>query len=324
MRTFIYLTFWDCLVSEEFSRLDEVERIAADFFTWNVRNHPVRATRIGIFDNAGDLEDFSSSSIERERIFLTSLLRRCESAESNCTSQNQLYDLQLIKSATQSWIFRTDRLKELERDPDYLSLLFRSIFFVLEQPRLTDLAKAHLISARLARVPRYLEIAKLNLKDPDLVLLRYAITNTTALLSFISRIAKEASKWGLQEHSLQLLQQRISQSTKSLTFYRKFLSTLTSVSTRHQVDDQDFELLLKLRGVPFSTSEILKMAFERIDICRQTLTEIAKDFNQDVSWENIALPSRMASPSEASREYFETILRTRNFMLRSHFMTLPE
>lgn len=153
----------------------DVEQLSNSFLYGSLALDPVSATLQGYHEHQGvnldELwDDFSPAGLERERNFFTRAINRVDSLSQVQLPPELQGDLYVIKLAAQSEMLDLDRVQSFRHDPTvYVEEIGNGLYspFILNYaPEAKRLAE---ITARIEKIPAFLETAKANLVDaPDI------------------------------------------------------------------------------------------------------------------------------------------------------------
>ncbi len=150
---------------------------------------PLTATRLGDHRFDHQLDDVSAAGrarwLEHERRTLEELPRAVDYAQLSRPAQ---VDFEILRHQLQRSLWVTENIRAFERDPRvYGEYITDSVFVLFTQsslPMATNIANA---TARMAEIPRVLEAARANLRDPPRVVVETAIKQNRGAISFYER-----------------------------------------------------------------------------------------------------------------------------------------
>ena len=157
-----------------------------DFMDWYFETSPVSATNNGAHQYDGDLDDFSTEAILDRGEALRSFIQELATIDTTQLSFDNRLDFKILEGELQERLFSLEALKSWEKSPlMYNYLVGGSIYSLISRdfaPWEQRLANA---LSRLRKIPRLLEQAKANLKNPPEVFTETVISQNKGTISLI-------------------------------------------------------------------------------------------------------------------------------------------
>jgi uncharacterized protein (DUF885 family) len=163
-----------------------VQKAGQEYLDMLVEISPETATALGLHKNDGDLDDRSiagfDKAVDREETFLKSLKERFKSSRLGAAGRT---DLAMLLGALEVDI-RTKRVQRpLQRMPDLYASPLNAIFLMTARDYAPAADRARNVVARLEKIPKVIEAAKVNLLNPPRVWTEVGIDRATSAKSFL-------------------------------------------------------------------------------------------------------------------------------------------
>ncbi len=255
------------------SQEHDVEELAKNFLYASLALDPVSATLQGYHEHNGQnldelWADYSPAGIERARDFFHHAI-----AEANRLSQAQLPlelqgDLDVIKLAAESQALDLDRIQPYRHNPTvYVEAIGNGLYspFVLNYaPEAKRLAE---ITARIEKIPAFLETAKSNLVDSPEIRTQVAIEENQGNLDLIDHTIRAKIPADLKPRYDRA-------STTALAALRSFDDYLKTTLSRHSGDwRMDPQLYAEKFRVDLATGDTPQQALEGAEAEMQRIRE---------------------------------------------------
>ena len=180
------------------ARDSEDDALAAFFQSFldrELRDRPLDATRLGDHRYDNKLEDLSAESRarwdERTRTALAELPKKVNYKQ--LTRPRQI-DFEILEHHLQRSVWQTEHFNPYETDPRvYNEYISDSIYLLLTQSTLEKRVNLANASERMLYIPRIVEAAKANLKNPPRVYVETAIKQNRGSISFFESGIYEVS-----------------------------------------------------------------------------------------------------------------------------------
>lgn len=159
-----------------------------DYLAYLHEIHPTGATFDGVHFHDDLLEDLGRSSIDLQVRELGGFARRLEGIDPTTLTADEQLERRMVQSNIQGRLVELEEVRAWERNPQYYadiiaaSLASQAIFSYAPAPE-----RARRIVSKLRQVPRMLESARLNIKEPPGIFAKVGIETLEGVLAFIER-----------------------------------------------------------------------------------------------------------------------------------------
>jgi uncharacterized protein (DUF885 family) len=277
-----FLIFFNCAVkesSEDRKFSDLVDR----FMDWYFMTSPVSATNNGAHQYDGELEDFSSEGILAKGESLRFFLQELNAIDTTQLSFDNKMDFKILGDEIEWRLFQLEVLKPWEKSPlmyNYIvgggiySLISRD-FAPLEQ-RLGNAI------SRLRKIPRLLNQAKANLKNPPEIFTQTVIKQNKGTINLIKNdLIAAAGKVPALKDSIIAESKNV---VMALEYYQNFLEN--DLLPRSKGDFRLGEKLYKKKlkftlNTDLESEEIVRRAEEEFKRVKKEMYETALPLHQE-------------------------------------------
>jgi hypothetical protein len=290
------------------STYDQLQKLAADFWTWRAANQPISSDDIPRIERPDDwLPDWSPNAIERRRAELTDFGERHKKLDASGWSVPQQVDYRLIGSAIARVHWELNVTCGQERNPGfYVDQTLGLLFLSLLTPRPFTEARSRLIIRYLQSFGGTVENAKENLAGKAIK--PFALAALEKLVAVRSRLTKVGTELGpfLSGVDPKEFNQSVSDAITALESFRDWLTAeLDGMTEETAVGREAYVYFLKqVALMPFMPEQLLVMGaheWERsvaFESCEQTRNQGLPELElfpdqetqmaQEEFWENAA------------------------------------
>ncbi len=159
-----------------------------DFLAFLYEVHPTGATMDGVHVHDDLLEDFRRSAIDTHLSALSGFARRLEGIPHTHLNAREQVEHQIVAANIRSRQFELEDVRSWERNPHHYadtlasSLAAQAIFAYAPE---TD--RARRVLSKLRQVPRLVQAARDNIKDPPAIYVKVGIDTWRGTMTFIDR-----------------------------------------------------------------------------------------------------------------------------------------
>ena len=140
------------------------------------QRHPSIAAGNGIHAHDAMLDDFSAGAIAAEVEWLHAFRRRLDAIEPAALNADQRVDRRILQGIVDGWLLDLDTVRTWTRNPMiYASAITSGVHDLMTMESSPAAERAAQVMAKLAAVPRLLQSARENLKNPPRVFVERAI-----------------------------------------------------------------------------------------------------------------------------------------------------
>jgi uncharacterized protein (DUF885 family) len=303
--------------------------LVSDYLTDFHSRHPMLAAASGIHAWDGRLEDMSAAAIIDEISAIKRFQARLEKIPPLELSISDIFDYQIIASNTKSRLLELEQIKSYQRNPqvynDIISTGLLQITMFEYAP--LDSRLRHVI-AKEKEIPRLLDSAYDNLKNPPAIFLKTSIEGFKGTLDFIEKDLPKAFA-SVKDVKLQNeFKKTTRKASRAVTEYIKRLEqTKPDPSADFAIGRENYEAKLRYdEGIDISADALLRIAYREL---QKTQNEFRKAASQIDSkrdpmavWKQVQSehPKAGTLVAEAQKQ-LDTIKR---FIEEKHIVTLPE
>ncbi len=166
---------WDGLVDRFFDQA---------YFHFN----PSAGTSAGFHQYDTQLEDYSLHTIQQQAVVLKQFEREVSAFPAATLSQEQAADRELVLGTIRSTLLDLESIRTWEKNPDrYSSTASNAVFVIMSRKYAPEPERLRAVMARERQMPKMLEYARGNLKNPPRIYTQVAIEQLPGIISFFQR-----------------------------------------------------------------------------------------------------------------------------------------
>jgi uncharacterized protein (DUF885 family) len=190
------LAVTSCARRDRAAEAAKLHALAERYFDARFDFRPTTATEAGDHGRDTKLEDFSELRIQFEQVALRAFLDTLATAiDSTALPPADQIDYALLKRDARTRLLHIEDLKVFERDPDlYHSTASRAVYALLKRDFAPLDERLAAVAAREEQIPKLLEDAKRNLKDPPEIWTRIAIEQARGTVQFFAVVVPAAAR----------------------------------------------------------------------------------------------------------------------------------
>ena len=298
---------------------DPLDDLARDFWTWRAATQPSSGDDIPRIERpAGWLPDWSRDAIAARRAALAGFKRRHRAIDASTWPVPRQVDYRLIGSALARVTWELDGAPAWRRDPSfYVQQALGPVFDVLLPPPPVTAARADLVIARLAHVPRITAQATANLDDARAPFARLAIDTLADIETRLTTLATELDR-ATPSHAGRFAAPAAAAS-RALADYRGWLQARVGAMASDTAVGRDayVRFLREVALVPYTPDEIVAMGRQEWE---RAVTFEALEQNR-----NRALPPQPIAPNALTQittsAFQESAIR--QFLEQQDLLTVP-
>ncbi len=235
-----------------------------DYLAYLYEAHPTSATLDGNHVHDDLLDDLSRTAVESHLGALAGFARRLDAIPSTTLTPVEQVEHRMVKANIESRQFDIERVRPWERDPHFYgqtlaaSLASQAIFTFA-----SDTDRGRRLLSKLRQVPRLVQAARDNIKDPPAIFVKTGIDTFRGIVTFIDHDLPRALG-GLDDmHLLADLADASTEATAALSAYAQHLETdvRPKAKASFRLGADKFERKLTLdEGLPYSPERLLAIA----------------------------------------------------------------
>lgn len=250
-----------------------------DYLSFLYEVHPTGATMDGVHIHDDLLEDYRRVAIDTHVSALAGFARRLDSIPADQLSKREQVEHQIVSSNIRARQFELEAVRSWERNPhvyaDTLasSLAAQAIFTYAPE---TD--RARRVLSKLRQVPRLVQAARDNIKEPPAIFVKVGIDTWRGAMSFIDRDLPRAFSNVDDIHLLGDLDDACREAVKTIGAYVEDLETDVRPKARgtFRLGLDRFEQKLRLEeGITLPTDRLLSIALRELAATQEEFRQLA-------------------------------------------------
>lgn len=183
---FLILLSFSSVYSQGKEEDAKFDTLVTKFFDESFKANPVWATFIGEHRYDGGLNDFSPFAIQEKKDMLGSFLNEFKSIDTTKLSSAKRIDYKIILDQINYQLFDLEVLKDWEKSPlEYNYIIGGSIHSLITRDFAPWEQRLRNVLSRLKQIPRLLQQAKRNLRNPAPIQTETAIKQNKGVISLI-------------------------------------------------------------------------------------------------------------------------------------------
>lgn len=250
-----------------------------DYLSYLYEAHPTSATLDGIHVHDDLLDDLSRTAIDSHSGALAGFARRLDAIPSAPLSPVDQVEHRIVKANIESRQFDTDRVHSWERDPHlYGQTLAASLAAQAIFPFAPETDRARRLLSKLRQVPRLVQAARDNIKDPPAIFVKTGIDTFRGVVTFIDTDLPRAFASLDDMHLLADLADASTEATTALSAYAQHLETEVRPKAKasFRLGQERFERKLELdEGLSIPSSRLLTIAERELARVQEEFRSVA-------------------------------------------------
>src|SRR6188768_4243288 len=254
-----------------------------DYLAYLYEVHPSQASLDGVHLHDDLLEDLSRPAIDAHLRALSGFGRRLHQIDAATLPGTEAVDHPIVASNIEGRMYELEVIRTWERNPQIYadtiatSLASQALFAYAPEPE-----RARRVVSKLRQVPRVVQAARDNVKEPAGILLKVALETWRGTLKFIEHDLPRAFS-GLDD--LHILGDLADTSTEAATSIKSYIDYLeTDLAPRakasFRLGRERFERKLKLEdGVELSADRLLAIALRELSAVQEEFRKVAGRLN---------------------------------------------
>jgi uncharacterized protein (DUF885 family) len=306
------------------------DKLVDSYFDLYFQFHPTEGTQAGLHQYDGKLEDFSHSGIDAEIAGLLNFQKQFASIQGSQLSQESAGDLEVLASSIQARLLELQNVQMWKKDPDvYLSDLSYSIFLIARRNYAPAEERMRAVIAREKQIPRLLNAARENLKNPPRVFTEVALQQLPDTIKFFQHdvpLAFAEVKDGRLWDEFKYVNNGVA--AVALINYEKFLrEDLLPVSNGDfRLGAENFrKKLLYDEMVDIPLDRLLEIGYADLRRNQQQLKEVAAQIDPHRSTADVLADLRKDHPpaDQLLQTFRDTLGGLRQFIEQHKIITIP-
>jgi len=285
--------------------------------------HPIGSTNLGIHKYDSRMPDYSRKELNFRLNRFKTLREKLDELDTLVLSIDERVDYHLLRASLCDEIFDLEKSKIYDNDPLlYSQACINGVYTIMIRHAESVRGKMVAVTARLDQIPKFLEVARQNLKKPSYVLCDAAINQLTEGEKFIEEIFEYYKDSLVQEERLKLQQAKL-QAVASMMSFAYWLEQNQNPHGMFILGEDNYNYKLRnVHLVDMTADSILKIGEYYLELTASmidSLDRILKPARQ----EKVVLPSDFGPHSVVEYRIME-LSRLRDFVTGSEMVTIPE
>jgi uncharacterized protein (DUF885 family) len=291
--------------------------------------HPTSGTRAGFHRYDSQLEDYSRAGIGAEIKSLKQVRTKIEGFSSNGLSAEQQADHELLLQTIDARLLELEEIRGWEKNPDqYSSGITYSTFTIISHRFAPSPERLRSLIARERQMPKVLEAARANLKNPPKVYTQIALQQLPGIVRFFQQDVPAAFKEVKDRKLLDEFKQSNQAVIDSLNAYQKWLQSdlLPRSNGDFRIGAENYrKKLLYHEMVDTPLDELLKLGYADLHRNQQWLKETAARIDSKKTPQEVVadLQKNYPPPDKLLQTVRDTFGDLRGFIERNHIVTIP-
>jgi uncharacterized protein (DUF885 family) len=300
-----------------------------DYLSFLYEVHPTGATMDGVHIHDDLIEDYRRSAIDTHVSALAGFARRLDSIPVEQLSAREQIEHQIVSSNIRARQFELEATRSWERNPhvyaDTLasSLAAQAIFTYAPE---TD--RARRVLSKLRQVPRLVQAARENIKEPPAMFVKVGIDTWRGAMSFIDTDLPRAFSNVDDIHLLGDLDDACKEATQTIGAYVDELTNavLPKAKGTFRLGRDRFEQKLRLEeGITLPVDRLLAIATRELAATQEEFRQLAGKLNSNdpmEAWRKTKL--QHPEPGTLIKTAREQLDELHTFLSRNSIISIPD
>jgi hypothetical protein len=299
-----------------------------EYLAWLHEIHPTNATFDGVHLHDDLLEDLSRAAVDGQIRTLGGFARRLAAIDPSRLTAVERLERPALESSIRSRLFELEAVRNWERNPQcYGDLLSTSLAgqVLFDYAPLAE--RARRVLSKLRQVPRLMQAARDNIKDPPGIFVKVGLESLRGTLRFIEDDLPRALSALDDLHVLGDLADASTEASRSIGAYVQYLESEVAPRARGSFRLGRERLQQKLQldeGIPFDHERLLSIATRELYATQEEFRRAASKLDAKdptAAWARAKLehpaPGRVVATAQEQLEELKT------FIQRQDLISLP-
>jgi uncharacterized protein (DUF885 family) len=315
------------LLAGEEASTQSFPALVDDFIAAFFRANPTPATVAGVHEHDGRVEDFSPAGIQAQVSELRSFERRFEQVKT--ANALEATDRDLALSFIRASLLRLEEVRMWTTNPDdYSSLASNTIFVLMSREFAPREERMRSATARLAAIPRLLDQARANLKNPPRIHTETALLQLPGIVSFFENDVPAAFASVKDPELVTAFRNANQQAIAALRDYEQFLreDLLPRSKGDFRIGAELFrKKLLYEEMVDTPLDQLLAIAYDDLRRNQAAFAETARQLDPEHSPQEVldAMERDHPAPGQLLDSVRNTLGALREFVVAHGIISLP-
>jgi uncharacterized protein (DUF885 family) len=300
-----------------------------DYLAYLYEAHPTSATLDGNHVHDDLLDDLSRTALDSHAGALAGFGRRLQAIPTEGLTPVERVEHRIVRANIESRQFEAETVRSWERDPHHYgqilaaSLASQAIFTFASE---TD--RARRVLSKLRQVPRLVQAARDNVKDPPAIFVKTGIDTFNGVVTFIDADLPRAFSGIDDMHLLADLADASTEATQALSAYAQWLESdvRPKAKASFRLGRERFERKLELdEGLPYSCERLLLVAERELAKTQEAFRTLAGRLDGGDPVEAWRAAKRAhPAPGTLIQTARDQIAELKTFLSRSGVLDVPD
>jgi uncharacterized protein (DUF885 family) len=303
-------------------------RFVDDLLAYLYEVSPGDASLDGVHLHDDVLEDFSRAALDNHLRALSGFGRRLHQINAAILPPVEQVEHPMVAASIEARMFELEQVRGWERNPQiYAQTLATSLASQLVFAYAPEADRARRVLSKLRQVPRFVQAARDNVKEPAGIFVKVALETWRATLQLIEHDLPRAFSALDDLHILGDLADASAEATTVISSYAAFLETdlAPRAKASFRLGRDHFEQKLKLEeGITLSVERLLQVAHHELTVTQEEFRAVAERVNSrdpDGVWREAKLQHPRAG--ELVKTAREQVAELAEFVQRHNIVTVP-
>ena len=303
---------------------EEFDEIIEKHFWSLIERHPEIATFLGIHKYDDKLPSGKIELLEKDVKEALKLADEIKGLDYNLLDDRRKVDYDLVLRAVDAQVFFYKDLPLWRRFPEAIETIGSSVFMVLVNERLPLEHKVKSVVGRVDEASRFLVESKERLTDPVRIYLDIGLEMGKGLALMFQTLPKLIETLGVEVVGID---KTCEKAHNTLLDYLRWLEELKENARReYAIGRENFEKILKFRGIPYACEELLKIGETYLNTYRNEVTKIIsrlgyRDVDEAITQLKNEYPKNFEDIMKTYKSFVE---EAKQFIQKVNFAPIPK
>jgi uncharacterized protein (DUF885 family) len=301
-----------------------------DYLNYLYEAHPTHATMDGVHLHDDLLEDYRRSAVDTHLSALAGFARRLDAIPLDLLPDTEKVEHAIVSSNIRARQFEFEQVRSWERDPHFYaetlasSLAAQAIFDYAPETE-----RARRVLSKLRQVPRLIESARENIKEPPAIFVKVGLETFRGVMSFIDNDLPKAFSTVDDLHLLADLADASAEAVQAIGRYVEYLENdvRPRAKASFRLGREHFEQKLRLdEGFALPVERLLTIAERELHATQEEFRTLAGRLNGGdpiESWRKAKQQSH-PQPGELLSTARDQLAELRTFLERNSVVAMPD
>jgi uncharacterized protein (DUF885 family) len=300
-----------------------------DYLAYLYEVQPSQASLDGVHLHDDLLEDLSRAAIDAHTRALSGFGRRLHQIDAATLPRTEAVDHPIVAANIEGRMFELEVVRTWERNPQvYADAIATSLAGQALFAYAPEAERARRIVSKLRQVPRLVQAARDNVKEPPGIFLKVALETWRGTLTFIERDLPRAFSSLDDLHILGDLADTSTEAVASIGGYIRYLEEdlAPKAKATFRLGEERFAQKLKLdEGINISPDRLLTIALRELGVVQEEFRRAAAKLNAgnpDEAWR--AAKEQHPEPGKLAAAAQEQVKALEEFLRRQSIVSMPD